>query len=101
MTEQLGDDVKKLQDRIEKLEEKELELPVAEVESLVDPFGKLRVRLKGQRPENRLLLEFNCTKDLIETIHEAKKRGGMVWVKFKVNGKELVDGKLVVRDLLE
>ena len=86
-------------------EPKTLMLPVAEVESEVTGTGTvpLRVQLKGQRPENRLLLEFDSNRELIETIHEAKKRGGTVWVRFDVGSdkRSLTGGKLVVRDLLE
>lgn len=63
---------------------------------------KLRVRLKGQRPENRFLLEFDSDRELVETIHEAKKRGGTVWVRFGVeSNKNLTGLELVVRDVLE
>lgn len=111
-----GTGTKTLEERVSDLERKDLELPVAELELPVaeiesdvsDNSGgvKLRVRLKGQRPDNKCLLEFHCNADLIETIHEAKKRGGTVWVRFKVKkvneeGKTLEQGELVVRDILE
>jgi len=106
--------------RLDKLEEKELELPVAEVESEVSEVSKvespaskpdgarvrLRARLKGQKPDSKCLLEFESGKELVETIHEAKKRNGTVWVRFKLRKKGtlsqlLVDPELVVRDQLE
>jgi hypothetical protein len=61
----------------------------------------LRVRLKGQRPEDECLLEFTANADLIKAIHDAKKRGGTVWVRFGVSGRTPTNGTLVVRDILE
>lgn len=91
---------------------KELMIPVAEVETVVSckHTGTIRVRLKGQRPENKCLLAFSSAPDLIETIHDTKKRGGTVWVRFNVDEKEkcgekesfsLKEPELVVRDFLE
>lgn len=117
---------KTLEERVTELEEKKcekkwLELPVAEVETVVtcDNTGTIRFRLKGQRPDSKCLLELSTDKELIESIHEAKKRGGTVWVRFSINkstsecGKDkdgkslckptfcLTNPELVVRDILE
>lgn len=88
-----------------------IELPVAEIESEVESITKngnktvevtLRVRFKGQRPEDKCLLKLSAHPDFIKAVHDAKKRGGTVWVRFEVtNDKDLTKAKLVVRDLLE
>jgi len=124
------DRVNRLEQEIERLrgevEVPRLELPVTEVESVVTDGDevRLRVRLKGQRTENRFLLDFRSNADLIETLHEAKKRNGTVWVRFRVERVQQPEGaepparargqrsrptalfsltgpELVVRDLLE
>ncbi|MBI2839685.1 MAG: hypothetical protein HYX75_15345 [Acidobacteria bacterium] len=84
---------------------KRVELPVTIVETEATPGGEqkvIRVCLKGQRPGDRCLIEFDVDRELIETIHEAKKRNGTVWMQFDVKRKRrLRNGQLVVRDLLE
>jgi len=92
--------------------EKKLELPVTEVESEATSGDKvlLRVRLKGQRPEDECLLKFIVKDDLIKAIHDAKKRGGTIWVRFNIvdvpelsleKTANLIEPRLVVRDVLE
>jgi hypothetical protein len=96
-----------LEKRLDKLEERLiwLELPVGELESVVPATGALlttvRVRLKGQRPDDECRLELTASTELLKVIHKAKERGGTVWIRFSVNNNNLTGGTLVVRDILE
>lgn len=81
-----------------------LELPVGELETVatVEHNATVQVRFKGQRPDDKCLLELTVNTDFLKAIHAAKERGGSVWVRFEVAySKSLLDPHLVVRDILE
>lgn len=87
-------------------EENTLYLPVAAVESSVRVGSgssdmSLGVRFKGQWPEDKCLLQLIVNSNFIKAIHDTKKRGGTVWVRFKVDGSDLNGPEIVVRDVLE
>ncbi len=62
---------------------------------------RINVRLKGQRPDDEFLLKFYVSPDAVKNIHNAKKRGGEVFVSLQPGDGALKDGEIVVRDILE
>jgi hypothetical protein len=77
----------------------EIDLQVAEIEA---SSSDVRVRLKAQDPDDQAAIVLGPPTDpFLKLAQEAKKRGGTVWLRFKVAGNKLEDGRLIVRDQVE
>ncbi len=99
--------------------DKFIDLQVAEIEAWLNarppappapppppPVMTASVRLKAQRPDDETLIGVTSTPEVLKLAHDAKKRGGTVWLRVSFpEGTEppltLTVVGLIVKDVLE